>query len=46
MFADRDYDKLDGTGDRESLSLKDNDNTKPLVTVDNYLERGYYVVTV
>ena len=46
MLADHDYDKLDGTGDRASLSLKDNDNAKPFVTVDNCLERGYFVVTV
>eukprot|EP00253_Pinus_taeda_P002673 PITA_02673 len=36
MFANHDYDKLDGT----------RYNTKPLVTVNNCLERGYFVVTV
>jgi UTP:GlnB (protein PII) uridylyltransferase len=46
MFADRDYEKLDGTVGRAPLPLNDNDNAKPHVTVENCLERGYSVVNV
>jgi UTP:GlnB (protein PII) uridylyltransferase len=46
MFADRDFEKLDGTGGRASHSLNDNDNARPLVTVDNCLEKRYSVVNV
>jgi len=47
MFVDHDYEKLDGTGGRAPHPLNDNDdNSKPLLTVDNSLERGYYVVNV
>lgn len=47
MFADGDYDKLDGTGGQAPPPLyRNDDNTKFLVTVDNCLERGYSVVNV
>lgn len=46
MFADRDYEKLDGTGSRAAPPLNGNDNSRPVVTVDNCLERGYSVVNV
>jgi UTP:GlnB (protein PII) uridylyltransferase len=47
MFADRDYEKLDGNGGRTPPPLNGNDdNPKPLVTVVNCLERGYSMVNV
>jgi len=44
MFAGRDYEELHGTGGRAAPPL--NGNARPLVAVDNCLERGYSVVTV
>jgi UTP:GlnB (protein PII) uridylyltransferase len=47
MFADRDYEKLDGTGGRAPPPpLNDNDKATSLVTIDNCLERGYSLVNV
>ncbi|KAL6011665.1 hypothetical protein ACLOJK_002113 [Asimina triloba] len=41
MYADRDYDRIDGS-DQQSTS----DRGKPLVTVENCMEKGYSVVNV